>query len=226
MVQLLQDPSFKVREEAAVTVGKFSEHIVPEFLQQHATVLPALLSVLQELQNSSEIVLSKALYALHEFCENLTSDDIKPYLPAIVPLVLAYIKNGSRGVKNWALNALSTVCSAAEEYLQPYYEEILASVTQFTEKDYAKDHLLRGQALVAAGQIARSGGKAAFAPYIDLFSQTALQCLEDKAFEARESAFSFFANAAAILRDGIAPLIEKLVNTASEAILSKEGIHY
>ena len=49
LVQLLQDPSFKVREEAAVTVGKFSEHIVPDFLQQHATVLPALLGVLQEL---------------------------------------------------------------------------------------------------------------------------------------------------------------------------------
>jgi len=49
IVTKLQDPSFVVREAAAETVGKFSEHVVPDFLELHAQVIPSLLNVLREL---------------------------------------------------------------------------------------------------------------------------------------------------------------------------------
>jgi hypothetical protein len=38
-----------VREATAETVGKFSEFVVPDFLDKHAIILPCLLIVLKEL---------------------------------------------------------------------------------------------------------------------------------------------------------------------------------
>ena len=38
-----------MREACAETVGKFSEYVVPDFLEKHAQVMPCLLSVLKEL---------------------------------------------------------------------------------------------------------------------------------------------------------------------------------
>jgi hypothetical protein len=38
-----------VREAAAETVGKFSEYVVPDFLDLHQQIMPCLLSVLKEL---------------------------------------------------------------------------------------------------------------------------------------------------------------------------------
>lgn len=49
LVAHLQDPSFIVREATAETVGKFSENVVPDFLDMHHQVVPCLLLVLKEL---------------------------------------------------------------------------------------------------------------------------------------------------------------------------------
>jgi hypothetical protein len=39
-----------VRDAAAETVGKFSEFVVPDFLDKHSEIIPCLLRVLQELK--------------------------------------------------------------------------------------------------------------------------------------------------------------------------------
>lgn len=46
LVQALSDPDQVVREAACVTIGNFSEDCIPEFLEQHAKVMPVLLSTL------------------------------------------------------------------------------------------------------------------------------------------------------------------------------------
>ena len=57
IVSKLQDPSFVVREATAETVGKFSEYVVPDFLDMHQQVVPCLLSVLKELSNSNDVTI-------------------------------------------------------------------------------------------------------------------------------------------------------------------------
>ena len=68
IVQKLQDQSvssqlmfhilqFIVREAAAETVGKFSEYVVPEFLDEHQLVMPCLLRVLKELTPANDLTL-------------------------------------------------------------------------------------------------------------------------------------------------------------------------
>ena len=56
-----------VAEEASLTFAKFSEYLVPQFLQLHAQVLPSLLHTLTHASSSS--VQSKVLFAVSAFCE-------------------------------------------------------------------------------------------------------------------------------------------------------------
>ncbi len=56
-----------VAEEAALTFAKFSEYIVPQFLNLHAKVLPSLLHTLTDTHSTS--VQSKMLFAISSFCE-------------------------------------------------------------------------------------------------------------------------------------------------------------
>jgi len=64
-------------------VGKFSEYVVPDFLDLHEQVMPCLLSVLKELKPQNDMTLQKGLFALHEFTNNLLSE-VKLYLHDIV----------------------------------------------------------------------------------------------------------------------------------------------
>lgn len=66
---------------------------------------------------------------MHEFTNNL-HDDVKVYLPELVPLLLGYINNHqySRDVRYWALTALGSVESSAEKKIIPYQEQILKAL--------------------------------------------------------------------------------------------------
>ena len=115
-----------VREATAETVGKFSEHVVPDFLDMHQEVVPSLLKVLKELTVQNDLTIQKSLFALHEFTNNL-QDDVKQYLPVLVPLLLSYIQNTqySRDVRYWALTAMGSVVSSAQKRIVPYLDQVL-----------------------------------------------------------------------------------------------------
>jgi hypothetical protein len=143
IVNKMKDESFLVREATAEVVGRFSENVVPDFLDRHEKVLPVLMEVIKELESSSDQTLQKALYALNEFCENL-NDEVTPYVDQLVPILLTYIgSNASRDVKHSALSALGAVTSSAEEAIVPYYEQMMTTLK--TIVDNVQD--LKGQAL-------------------------------------------------------------------------------
>lgn len=118
-----------VREASAETVGKFSETVVPDFLDMHHQIVPCLLSVLKELSHSNDLTIQKSLFALHEFCNNL-NDDVKIYLSDLVPILLSYVTTShfSRDVRYWALMALGSVESSAGKQIAPYMNDILKAI--------------------------------------------------------------------------------------------------
>ncbi len=62
-----------------MTVCHFSEHVVPDFLDLHAQVMPCLINVLKELNPTHDLTIQKSLSALKEFTDNL-NQDVKLYL--------------------------------------------------------------------------------------------------------------------------------------------------
>ena len=75
-----------MREAGCYTIGTFADDVIPDFLDQHAKVMPVLLHVLQEqieTATQSEERASnaeKALFALGEFSTHMEEYEIKPYL--------------------------------------------------------------------------------------------------------------------------------------------------
>ena len=70
LIDKMNDSSFAVREAAGETVGRFSEHILSDFLDQHKKVMPCLIKVVQDLYTSPkkhEMTIQKTLFALNEF---------------------------------------------------------------------------------------------------------------------------------------------------------------
>ena len=61
-----------VREAAGETVGRFSEHVMGDFLDKHKKVVPCLLKVIKDLFVSKhDMTIQKSLFALNEFVQNL-----------------------------------------------------------------------------------------------------------------------------------------------------------
>ena len=116
-----------MREATAETVGKFSEFVVPDFLDKHQQVLPMLLSVIKELDpQKNDLTLQKAFFAMHEFTSNLDKD-ILPYLDTLMQLLMGYFTDQmltskiiSKDVRYWTLNALGSVISSASTDIIPY----------------------------------------------------------------------------------------------------------
>ena len=143
-----------VREAAAETVGKFSEYVVPDFLDLHEKVMPCLLKVLKELTPQNDLTIQKGLFALHEFTNNL-AEDIKLYLNDSITLLMGFLTNPSysRDVRYWALMALGSVESSAEKRIIPYQEPILKALNDIIiNPNHGPSELtVRGQALMCAG---------------------------------------------------------------------------
>jgi len=123
----MQDESYEVRESAGETVGRFAEHVNPEFLDMHKKIMPCLLRVIKDLSSSKhEMTIQKSLFALNEFVQNLEYD-VKLYLEDIIQLTLSFVQapQFSRDIKYWALTALSNTIGIAQKKIIPYMQMLL-----------------------------------------------------------------------------------------------------
>jgi len=127
VVDRLDDSSFIVKEAAGETVGRLSEYVVPDFLDKHKKVMPYLMRVVKDLQNSKhDMTVQKTLFALNEFVGNLDYD-IKLYLDDVITLLMGYVQatHFSRDVKYWALVSLSSTIGCAQKKIIPYTDGLM-----------------------------------------------------------------------------------------------------
>lgn len=78
----LNHPAPEVRGAAIKALSYFSEYLIPDIVNYHAQVIPSMLAYINDL---STIVAEKALIAIDVFFENMEEDEIKQYLPTVVP---------------------------------------------------------------------------------------------------------------------------------------------
>ena len=143
----LQDQNEVVRIAACETVGDFSEHAVPDFLEQSEVVMPVLTKVLegqivfatQSEENSKSA--ARAVFALSEFIANMEDYDMKPYLQSSLKLCLTYLNDPKqhREIKYGVLQALSSIIIAADSIILPNRDELLKSFIDILKTDSIQD---------------------------------------------------------------------------------------
>mmetsp|Transcript_5131 Transcript_5131/g.3815 ORF Transcript_5131/g.3815 Transcript_5131/m.3815 type:complete len:128 (-) Transcript_5131:703-1086(-) len=119
------------------------------------------------LSSSKALVLSKALYALDEFVNNLDSADLKPYLPQLTVTILSLLKpHGShdlpKEVRAEALQSLGSVISSSGKRILPFMAdimEVLNALVLSHNMSQAEEQALKGKAMLCAGQMASAVGR-------------------------------------------------------------------
>ena len=78
---------------------------------------------------------------------------------------------------------------------------------------------------MCAGQLASAVGKDKFPPEcIEVFTNFALQTLAQDKFELRETAISYFAELARIMKGEMAPIINKVLDEILNSVKSTAGV--
>uniref|UniRef100_A0A7S3FVR3 Importin N-terminal domain-containing protein n=1 Tax=Strombidium rassoulzadegani TaxID=1082188 RepID=A0A7S3FVR3_9SPIT len=219
IVDRMQDDSYAVREAAGEAVGRFSEHVVPDFLEMHKKVLPCLLRVVKDLAVSKrDMTIQKALFALNEFVKDLEYD-IKLYLGDIILLLQGYIsqQSFSRDVRYWALFALASTIGVAQKKIIPFQQDLLKALHDIimTEKSGSENQNVKGQALMCVGKLASSCGKENFPQEaISVFTEFAMSCLSSETsnkLELRETAFTYFSDLSVLIKEEIKPIVDQVL---------------
>jgi hypothetical protein len=184
LVAGMQDPSDIVREAAALVVGQFSEHVVPDFLERHAKIVPVLFKVLQDRQQIATVSADhalhteKAIYSVKEFIEQMHETEVKPYLETGLQMLMPYLlgANQKRGVRYMTLLAVSSFITAAEREIMPHRDDILKIIYEIVNSD--QDQELKGAALLCAGNLAQACGKDNFPmDALEAFTKFGLVCI-------------------------------------------------
>ncbi len=113
--------------------------------------------------------------------------------------------------------------------IMPYLNEILKTLMDIvtsTNMSSSDESVVKGQAIMCAGQLAAAVGKARFpSECIETFTKQALVYLqEENKFELRETAVSYFAELCKILKDEMQPIIDQVVTQVLASCKSEKGV--
>mmetsp|Transcript_1414 Transcript_1414/g.1904 ORF Transcript_1414/g.1904 Transcript_1414/m.1904 type:complete len:251 (+) Transcript_1414:1136-1888(+) len=217
LVDRMADNDFEVREAAGETVGRFSEHVVPDFLDQHKKIMPCLMRVVKDMaQSKHEMTIQKTLFAINEFVQNLDYD-IKIYLDDVVNTLIVFTNGDifSREVRYWALFALSSTIGVSQKKIIPYQARLLEVFGAIVNENKGENQNVKGQALMCIGKLASSCGRDHFnKAALEQFTQFALSCLSQNKtnqLEIRETALTYFSDLSVLMKEEIAPIFEQVI---------------
>ena len=205
-----------MREACCELIGEFSEDVIPDFLEQHAKVMPVLLNVLQsqvEVATQSEkdaTNAERAIYALSEFCGSMQDYEIKPYLDQSLQICMAFLNGAGqhRKVKYMALTALSSIIIAAEHQILPSRDVLMQSFFETIRgASTLQDQSIKGKSLMCAGNLAQACGNNNFPETaLEEFTRFGIDCLQqtDAKYELKETAINYFSEISKIMKSRMA----------------------
>ena len=156
------DPHPKVRWASCQALGQLCNDLGPVLQEtQHATVLPALMSLMDDFQNPR--VQAHACAATVNFAENCDQDVVAPYLDTLIGKLLALLQQGRRNVQEGALTSLASVADCAQEYFVKYYDTCMPLLRHVLEHAQDSTHrLMRAKALECISLVGMAVGKVRF----------------------------------------------------------------
>lgn len=111
----------------------------------------------------------------------------------------------------------------------PYMNNILKALMDIvnnTQINVQEQGIIKGQAIMCAGQLASAVGKDRFPmECIEVFTKHALTFIQEQnKFELRETAISYFAELSRIMKDDMAPIIEQVLTEVLSSCKSDKGV--
>lgn len=142
----------QVKNAAIRTVSYFSEFLLPNILEYTSIVIPALVCAM----DSDDIdLVEHAIFVLDVFTEYLEEDQIKEYLPVLVPKVITMISHpkASYKVRKFAIDALCSLVNAGDSSFTPYLDQSYTILNEIINCKNDEIKLVHGTAYSCMGKI-------------------------------------------------------------------------
>ena len=118
----LEHPAPEVKGAAINALIFFAQYLVPNIIDYHHIIVPSMISFMND---SVDAIGEHALIALDMLFDNMEEDQIRKYLPNIVPIMGKIWLSGTATIvmKKTALTTIASLINASEDKFEPFIEE-------------------------------------------------------------------------------------------------------
>ena len=224
----IHHPDIKVKNFALRAVSFFSEFLLPDILEYASVVIPALINALE----SDDIDLAEhTIFVLDVFTEYLEEDQIKDYLPILVPKVINMIVHpkATYRIRRFSVDALSSLMNAGKSIFGPFLE---GSYTVLRELAFSKNEdilLIRGTIFQCMGNlltIVCEKDKSHFpTKFLDIHNLV-MNCLNDEPnnYDLVEGAYTFIYSAVHVLGEEYGNEVTPKIYSLAKTIIEKNNV--
>ena len=148
----INHPSPAVKNAAIRTVSYFSEFLLPNILEYTSDVIPALVCAM----DSDDIELVEhSVFVLDVFTEYLEEDQIKEYLPLLVPKVITMISHpkATYKIRKFSVDALCSLVNAGGDSFFPYLDQSYTILNEIIGTTNEEIKLVHSAAFSCMGKI-------------------------------------------------------------------------
>ena len=150
----LEHPDVIVRGAAINALIFFAQYLVPNIIDYHHLIVPSMVGFMND---SIEKIGEHALIALDMLFDNMEEDQIRKYLPDIVPIMVKIWQTptASSIMKKTALTTIASLISASEEKFEPFIEQAYnVSLESLKLPDNSEGIFLKSEGITILGRLA------------------------------------------------------------------------
>lgn len=222
----MKDADALVRSNASSALAQFSQHLQPEIIQHHQTVISNLL-VLCDNPNESLLVKRRMMTTLDAFCSELTEDIMVGYLQEVLTRVMGFLSNcQDRDTLTACVRAVGGVCTASKLHFLPYASAVMTTLLHMLSCTTDEDMEMRAAATTCIGSIAIALGKDNFVPYLPEVLRLSVEGLKLDFFEIRESTYMLYGNLSQILGEEFGGFLQGAIDMILYSIDSNDGVSF
>jgi len=237
------DPHASVGDVACICLVQFARYLQPEIFEHHSTLIPNLIA----LMSSPRLrIKESACWAIEALCENMSSEEIGPYLDSLMRVCLSALVQPStqlddasakqlQSLHQTAISAIASLASAGERSFSAYYAQtlqVLAPLMQAQGQSRVAPPLvsvmtLRARATECIGIVAASVGVEVCGNDLAAIMHHAVEGVrtdQADANELREYTYGLFINVAHLLKEGFAGFLPTVMPIVLASCKSDDGI--
>lgn len=232
ILRLLEDPETKVRRAALDAVMRVAEELPEELGKEHQKLMPALVkhmdTAIRNLKGPNDKqnldIIKASTQCIDCLVEGLETDDIKQYLPELVPRMSRLFGHPDLKIKAAAIGATGAIAACAKDAFLPYFEQTMNALSEYVQiKDSPEELDLRAQTCDSMGNMALAVGPKAFQRYVQPLMQATDEGLHLDHPKLKETSYLFWAMMAKVYGGEFKPFLEGVLKALFESLETEES---
>jgi importin-4 len=220
VLNLLDDANTKVREAATSGTKLLADSLSDTMGKEHQKFIGALARDLglamqgiegpEAITNASIVV--HCCTAIDSLVAGLDAEDIKHYLPDLVPHISRLFTHPDIKIKSAAIGAVGAIAECAKDSFNPYFEQTMNALSGNVRLKDGEDEMdLRAMTIDAMGNMANAVGPAAFKDYVQPLMEATEEGLHLDSPRLKETSYMFWGTIAKVYKEDFKPFLPGVV---------------